>query len=270
MSEVILNEIKILFNKKTTFFIIAAFCIICGVYSGMNLRGFPDLIDEIGAVVGTLPLYLIITNDSIFRDKNQGISDIIYSTQLKTWKYVGGKYLASVLFSIFLLGFYVISTILTNQLYTGKMPSFLWGYVIYPAVNPLGILYVWALETFIPLIFGLALFDFLAVLSRFNRTVPIVALISLWLIVQHFIAQGLLYYLIISAGSEEYFFDTSNLINHIFQRAPASVVMPLAQQTVFQPIPIDYVINRLVVLLIGMVCIGLTIGIVHRQRSNLQ
>lgn len=237
-----------------------------------------------GAALLITPILALTTGDQIYRDQQRRLDGILLSTPVSTGIYVLGKYLAALILLSGLAGISLLSTILTDRLFTwGDLPIIIQAEQ-YPPLGPWPYLVGWTYLLLVPIVFGAAFVLATITLTRGNRIIASSGIILIWLL------SALAYLLklpelldILASFTYNYRPANDPAMQltlkaegwpdgpfHAPSPAQAQQVVHLVQQNMPPAyLPLDFLWNRLFFLGLTVALMATTMYIVGRQRRGV-
>lgn len=225
-------------------------------------------------ILSTL-LLTLSTGNTVQRDRDRRVSDILLSAPISETAYVLGKYLAALIALLALSLIELGAAILVDHFDTWRDPPAILGHSLYPALGPLPFVAAWAWLIVTPIIFGSALTMAEITLAHGQRALAYTSVILLWVVPMVVSNVGwpllidltgahLLYEIPQAGGMTAFQLSSSDHISP----AVREEIMRLIRGDLPPAIPAIFIWSRALFLTLAAALVGVTIWGVARQRRG--
>ncbi len=216
------------------------------------------------------------TGDQIIRDHTRRLDGVLLSSPVSTAVYVCGKYLATLIVLLGLVGVGLIGALLMDRFDAWTDPPIMFGHSRFPPLGPWPYISSWLLLMVTPTVFGAAFVLLVTTLTRGGRAVAVPGALLFWLAPLFFSGWPTL---LDAAAAHFYGMSDADaaagklaMATGIFQgpepRAVALRVIALAQQATPHQLPPVFWWNRALFLGLAIVAVVGTVRVVSRHRRG--
>ncbi len=270
------NELRLL-QRNRLLWIILPIALLLGFYIGVIAQ---VQLYNIWGIWCTMSIFItlsfIVANDQIYRDKEYRVAEIIFTSPVRSWQYICGKYAANFAVSLVISLIFTGMTLFVNQFiimqdsnpFTSALIKVEPNQIIYSSPGAFAYLYMWLWLYPVTLAFGIALFNFLIILLRGQRVLAMIVIVMIWVLASN--GNTLPFVLDPTGAQLGNYLQISKQFYQIPEiKSNISIIYPLIQQYIFQPLPEQFYINRLLLIAGTIILIVLVIIMVNRKRRQL-